>query len=84
VTAADGCRSGTHAHASPATDERQAERFIQTLLREWAYARLYASSDERASTLPTGINHYNYRRPHSSLSHQPPATRLNNVLRNYI
>ena len=61
----------------------KAERFIQTLLREWAYARLYASSDERASTLPTWISHYNYRRPHGSLSHQPPATRLNNVLRNY-
>lgn len=61
----------------------KAERFIQTLLREWAYARLYATSDERASTLPTWINHYNYRRPHGSLSHQPPATRLNNVLRNY-
>jgi transposase InsO family protein len=54
----------------------KAERFIQTILREWAYARLYSSSDDRASTLPTWINHYNYRRPHGSLSHQPPATRL--------
>jgi transposase InsO family protein len=54
----------------------KAERFIQTILREWAYARLYSSSDERASTLPTWINHYTYRRPHGSLSHQPPATRL--------
>ena len=62
----------------------KAERFIQTILREWAYARLYTTSDERASTLPTWINHYNYRRPHGSLSHQPPTTRLNNVLRNYI
>jgi transposase InsO family protein len=61
----------------------KAERFIQTLLREWAYARLYATSHERASTLPAWLNHYNYRRPHGSLSHQPPATRLNNVLRNY-
>jgi transposase InsO family protein len=62
----------------------KAERFIQTLLREWAYARLYATSEERSATLPAWINHYNYRRPHGSLSHQPPATRLNNVLRNYI
>jgi transposase InsO family protein len=54
----------------------KAERFIQTILREWAYARLYSNSNERASTLPTWINHYNYRRPHGSLSHQPPATRL--------
>jgi transposase InsO family protein len=62
----------------------KAERFIQTLLREWAYARLYTTSNERASTLPTWINHYNYRRRHGSLGHQPPATRLNNVSRNYI
>jgi transposase InsO family protein len=61
----------------------KAERFIQTMLREWAYARLYASSEERSATLPAWINHYNYRRPHGSLGHQPPATRLNNVLRNY-
>jgi transposase InsO family protein len=62
----------------------KAERFIQTLLREWAYARIYTTSQERSSTLPTWINHYNYRRPHGSLSHQPPATRLNNVPGNYI
>jgi transposase InsO family protein len=61
----------------------KAERFIQTILREWAYARLYPSSNDRASTLPTWINHYNYRRRHGSLSHQPPATRLNNVSGNY-
>jgi transposase InsO family protein len=54
----------------------KAERFIQSLLREWAYARLYTTSDERSSTLPSWINHYNYRRPHGSLSHQPPASRL--------
>src|SRR5262245_63578420 len=62
----------------------KAERFIQTLLREWAYARLYTTSEERSATLPAWINHYNYRRPHGSLKHQPPTTRLNNVLRNYI
>jgi len=61
----------------------KAERFIQTLLREWAYARLYTTSEERRTTLPTWNNHYNYPRPHGSLSHQPPATRLNNLLRNY-
>jgi transposase InsO family protein len=54
----------------------KAERFIQTTLREWAYARLYSTSHERAATLPTWLNHYNYRRPHGSLSHRPPATRL--------
>jgi transposase InsO family protein len=75
----------THSRTRPRRPQTngKAERFIQTLLREWAYARLYTTSNERAATLPTWINHYNYRRPHGSLSHQPPATRLNNVLRNY-
>ena len=62
----------------------KAERFIQTMLTEWAYARLYATSDERANTLPLWLNHYNYRRPHGSLSYRAPDTRLNNVARNYI
>jgi len=61
----------------------KAERFIQTLLASWAYGRLYASSHERAQTLPHWLNHYNYTRPHGSLGHQPPASRLNNVSRNY-
>jgi transposase InsO family protein len=76
----------THTRTRPRRPQTngKAERFIQTVLREWAYARLYATSNERASTLPTWISHYNYRRPHGSLSHQPPATRLNNVSRNYI
>jgi len=61
----------------------KAERLIQTLLNEWAYARIYGSSTERAATLPLYLDRYNYRRPHGSLSHQPPASRLNNVLGNY-
>ncbi len=61
----------------------KAERLIQTLLNEWAYARLYGSSAERAAALPLYLDRYNYRRPHGSLSHQPPASRLNNVLGNY-
>ena len=75
----------THTRTRPRRPQTngKAERFIQTTLREWAYARLYATSSERASTLPTWINHYNYRRPHGSLSHQPPASRVNNVSGNY-
>jgi transposase InsO family protein len=61
----------------------KAERFIQTLLHDWAYARLYESSAERARALPLWLNHYNYTRPHGSLGHQPPGSRLNNVARNY-
>jgi transposase InsO family protein len=61
----------------------KAERLIQTLLNEWAYTRIYADSAERAAALPLYLDRYNYRRPHGSLSHQPPASRLNNVLENY-
>ena len=61
----------------------KAERLIQTLLNEWAYARIYGTSAERANALPLYLDRYNYRRPHGSLSHQPPASRLNNVLGNY-
>lgn len=75
----------THSRTRPRRPQTngKAERFIQTLLREWAYARVYGTSHERATTLPAWINHYNYRRPHGSLSHQPPATRVNNVSGNY-
>jgi transposase InsO family protein len=65
----------------------KAERFIQTLLREWAYAYRYPSSQHRADELQPWMHHYNFHRPHSATSHRPPASRLgfdgNNVLRNY-
>jgi transposase InsO family protein len=61
----------------------KAERFIQTLLNEWAYARIYGSSHERTQQLDPWLERYNYRRPHGSLGHQPPATRTNNLIRNY-
>jgi transposase InsO family protein len=61
----------------------KAERLIQTLLNEWAYARIYGSSAERTAALPLYLTRYNYQRPHGSLSHQPPASRLNNVAGNY-
>jgi len=61
----------------------KAERFIQTLQNEWAYGRLYGSSQERTAALSPYLSHYNYSRRHGSLGHQPPATRLNNPPRNY-
>jgi transposase InsO family protein len=65
----------------------KAERFIQTLLREWAYAYRYPSSQHRTDELQPWMHHYNFHRPHSATSHRPPASRLgfdaNNVLRNY-
>src|ERR671935_2157900 len=58
----------------------KAERLIKTLLNEWAYARIYGSSAERTTALPLFLDRYNYRRPHGSLGHQPPAARLNNLV----
>jgi transposase InsO family protein len=54
----------------------KAERFIQTLLREWAYATTYQSSDHRRRALPDWLNYYNHQRPHGSLGHKPPMQSL--------
>jgi transposase InsO family protein len=59
------------------------ERFIQTMLREWAYVRVYASSAEREAQLAPFLERYNFRRPHGSLAKRPPASRLTNLDRNY-
>ena len=62
----------------------KAERFIQTALREWAYARPFYSSAQRAELLPGWMEHYNCARPHTSLGARPPVSRLvdgNNLLR---
>jgi len=58
----------------------KAERFIQTSLREWAYARAYQSCAERGQAMTPWIANYNHARPHSALGGQPPVTKLNNVL----
>ena len=60
----------------------KAERFIQTMLREWAYGRLYRSSVERRTQLGPWLERYNYRRKHGSLGHRPPAARLSELLGN--
>ena len=61
------------------------ERFIRTLLNEWAYAHVYQSSEEREAYLPRWLHYYNWHRPHTSLGHQAPISRLgvsvNNVVR---
>jgi transposase InsO family protein len=66
----------------------KAERFIQTALREWAYARAYQHSDQRAAALPQWLHLYNWHRPHASLGSAPPISRSgldrNNVLRQHI
>jgi len=54
----------------------KAERFIQTLLREWAYVAAYENSAQRASRLPAWLHHYNWHRPHGSLGRRAPISRL--------
>lgn len=62
----------------------KAERFIQTLLNEWAYAKPYSSNVQRLLALPRWVNFYNRRRPHSELGNRPPlATVVNNVRGDY-
>ena len=61
----------------------KAERFIRTLLTGWAYGAIYRSSHERTAALDGWIWHYNHRRRHSALGHQPPINRTN-LLGSYI
>ena len=62
----------------------KAERFIQTVMRECAYARPFACSQDRAAALPRWLHLYNVHRPHAALAGRPPITRLamNNLLGN--
>ena len=60
----------------------KAERFIQTSLREWAYAKAYACSEERARTIQSWTDSYNLKRPHSGIGGLTPWQRLNNLLGN--
>jgi transposase InsO family protein len=79
-----------HIRTKPYTPKTngKAERFIQTSLREWAYARAYNTSDERAAELPRWLHRYNWHRPHGSIGSKPPISRLglagNNLLRLHI
>ena len=66
----------------------KAERFIQTAIREWAYARRYENSSERSAWLRPWTHQYNWHRPHASLGQAPPISRsgleVNNLLRHHI
>lgn len=58
----------------------KAERFIQTMLREWAYAATYQTSAGRTAALRPWLRYYNQRRPHMALGGLPPVERLNNLV----
>jgi transposase InsO family protein len=60
----------------------KAERLIRTLLAGWAYGAIYRDSRERTAALSGWLAHYNYRRPHGSLGHQPPISRLHRLTEN--
>lgn len=57
----------------------KAERFIKTLVEEWAYARFYSSNDARRRALPAWLAFYNRSRPHTALGGSAPAAVVNNV-----
>jgi transposase InsO family protein len=62
----------------------KAERFIQTMLRLWAYSRPYNSSDERASVLDLWMRWYNHERPHGSLDNRNPMSVLRQLRRDNV
>ncbi|HET9652034.1 MAG TPA: IS481 family transposase [Usitatibacter sp.] len=84
----DGCQRLRikHLFTKPYTPRTngKAERFIQSALREWAYAFTYTHSDERADTLEAWTHHYNWHRPHQGIGGIAPMSRLkkseNNLL----
>ena len=79
-----------HIRTKPYTPKTngKAERFIQTALREWAYAQAYTSSAQRAVELPLWLHRYNWHRPHGGIKSQTPISRLalerDNLLRLHI
>jgi transposase InsO family protein len=78
--------SAKHKRTRPYTPRTngKAERFIQTLLRLWAYVRPYNSSDERAVTLAPWMRWYNLQRPHGSLNNMSPVETLKQLRRDNV
>ncbi|MBX9684691.1 MAG: IS481 family transposase [Hyphomicrobium sp.] len=79
-----------HIRTKPYTPQTngKAERFIQTALREWAYATAFDTSDQRRDELPRFMHRYNWHRPHASLGRKTPISRIamtrNNLLKTHI
>jgi transposase InsO family protein len=71
----------TSAHAAlHAADEGEGRAFIETLLREWAYVKPYATSARRRRALQPWLRYYNHRRPHAALRDRAPITPLQEAL----
>jgi transposase InsO family protein len=79
-----------HIYTKPYTPKTngKAERFIQSSLREWAYARAYQTSEQRKEELPYWLHHYNWHRPHAGIKRKTPISRsgldVNNLSRLHI
>jgi len=73
-----GIRHRTTRPRTPRTNGK-VERFRRTMGREWAYGRRYPTHRHRAAALPHWLEHYNRRRPHSSIGDWPPISRVHNV-----
>ena len=78
LLASHGVRHLTTQPYRPRTNGK-VERFHQTMAREWAYGLSYRSHRQRNQALPHWLDHYNTRRPHSSLAGRPPISRVHNV-----
>ncbi len=76
-----------HIRTKPYTPKTngKAERFIQSSLCEWAYAKAYENSEQRARELPRWLHHYNWHRPHAGIKGNQPISRsgldVNNLMR---
>jgi transposase InsO family protein len=76
-----------HIYTKPYTPKTngKAERFIQSSLREWAYAQAYNTSEQRKAELPYWLHHYNWHRPHAGIKRKTPISRsgldVNNLMR---
>ena len=84
----DACRRHRirHLRTKPYTPRTngKAERFIQTCLREWAYAEAYSTSEQRTTALGHWLHHYNWHRPHTALQSKSPISRLSLNGRNFL
>jgi transposase InsO family protein len=78
VLASHGIRHKRTRPFHPQTNGK-AERFIQTLLNEWAYGRAYRSNADRLLALPRFVDFYNHRRPHTAIDGLVPGVAVNNV-----
>ncbi|WP_081035884.1 integrase core domain-containing protein [Rhodobacter capsulatus] len=82
---ASGKPGAGHIFTRPDTPKTngKAERFIQTLLREWAYGLVHPSSQARNTDLPRWLDWFNTSRPHSALNGLSPVKRVNNLMRTH-